>query len=240
MFFLKKLLSSLFLPPGFFILAFLLISFFERKKKLTYYFSMTCALCLYLLSIEPVKDALFTPLENKFPVPGRVEGDALVVLGGGSYKTGILKEDSMKRLLTALTLHKKTGLPIILSGGAGSLPDAEVMKSILLDLGVDKRNIITEVQSRDTKENAMYVKKVCQERNYRKIILITSAYHMPRAVLLFEREGISVLPYPTDFKRDLMYNLYSLLPKMSVLSDSVKALREYLALLFLKLPIQLL
>ncbi|MGB9874485.1 MAG: YdcF family protein, partial [Hydrogenobacter sp.] len=118
MFFLKKLLSSLFLPPGFFILAFLLISFFERKKKFTYYFPMTCALCLYLLSVEPVKDALLTPLENKFPVPERIEGNALVVLGGGSYKTGILKEDSMKRLLTALTLHKKTGLPIILSGGA--------------------------------------------------------------------------------------------------------------------------
>lgn len=239
MFFLKKLLSSLFLPPGSFILAFLLISFFERKKKFTYYFSMTCALCLYLLSIEPVKDALFTPLENEFPVPERIEGDALVVLGGGSYNTGILKEDSMKRLLTAITLHKKTGLPIILSGGAENLPDAEIMKSLLLDFGVDKRDILTEVKSRDTRENALYVKNLCHQRNYRRLILITSAYHMPRAVELFKKEGLYVIPYPTDFKRDMRYNLYSLLPKMSVLNDSVKALREYFALLSLKLPIQL-
>jgi uncharacterized SAM-binding protein YcdF (DUF218 family) len=239
MFFLKKLLSSLFLPPGFFILGFLLISFFERKKKFTYYFSMTCALCLYLLSIEPVKDALLTPLENKFPVPERIDADAIVVLGGGSYNTGILKEDSMKRLLTALTLHKKTHLPIILSGGAENLPDAEIMKSLLLDFGVDKRDILTEVKSRDTLENALYVKNLCDQKNYKKLILITSAYHMPRAVELFKREGLDIIPYPTDFKRDMKYNLYSLLPKMSVLNDSVKALREYLALLSLRLPAQL-
>jgi uncharacterized SAM-binding protein YcdF (DUF218 family) len=239
MFFLKKLLSSLFLPPGFFILAFLLISFFERKKKFTYYFSMTCALCLYLLSIEPVKDALLTPLENKFPVPERIDADAIVVLGGGSYNTGILKEDSMKRLLTALTLHKKAHLSIILSGGAENLPDAEIMKSLLLDFGVDKRDILTEVKSRDTLENALYVKNLCDQKNYKKLILITSAYHMPRAVELFKREGLDIIPYPTDFKRDMKYNLYSLLPKMSVLNDSVKALREYLALLSLRLPAQL-
>lgn len=239
MFFLKKLLSSLLLPPGSFILAFLLISFFERKKRLTYYFSMTCALCLYLLSIEPVKDALFTPLESKFPVPERIEGDALTVLGGGSYNTGILREDSMKRLLTALTLHKKTGLPIILSGGAKNLPDAEIMKSLLLEFGVDKKDILTEVKSRNTQENALYVKNLSHQRNYKRLILITSAYHMPRAVELFKREGLYVIPYPTDFKRDMKYNLYSLLPKMSVLNDSVKALREYLALLSLRLPARL-
>jgi uncharacterized SAM-binding protein YcdF (DUF218 family) len=62
---------------------------------------------------------------------------------------------------------------------------------------------------------------------------------MPRAVELFKREGLDIIPYPTDFKRDMKYNLYSLLPKMSVLNDSVKALREYLALLSLRLPAQL-
>ncbi|ADO44510.1 protein of unknown function DUF218 [Hydrogenobacter thermophilus TK-6] len=236
MFFLKKFLSALLLPPGLFVLALLLISFFERKKRLTYYTSVSLALLIYMLSIEPVKDTLLTPLESKYSVPEKFQADAIVVLGGGSYSTGILKEDSMKRLLTALILHKRTGLPIVLSGGAENLPDAEIMKSLLVELGVDKRDIITEVRSRDTEENASYVREICQQRNYKSVVLVTSAYHLPRAVFLFKKEGLSVIPYPTDFKRDLRYNLYSLLPKMSVLNDSVKALREYVALLSLRLP----
>ncbi len=236
MFFLKKFLSTFLLPPGLFVLALLLISFFERKKRLTYYTSVSLALLIYMLSIEPVKDTLLTPLESKYPVPEKFQADAIVVLGGGSYSTGILKEDSMKRLLTALILHKRTGLPIVISGGAENLPDAEIMKSLLVELGVDRRDIITEVRSRDTEENASYVREICQQRNYKSVVLVTSAYHLPRAVFLFKKEGLSVIPYPTDFKRDLRYNLYSLLPKMSVLNDSVKALREYLALLSLRLP----
>ncbi|MEZ0361542.1 MAG: YdcF family protein [Hydrogenobacter sp.] len=217
----------------------LVISFLERKKRSTYYISVTSALFLYMLSIEPVKDALLTPLESKYPVPEKFQADAIVVLGGGSYNTGILKEDSMKRLLTALIIHKKTGLPIILSGGAENFPDAEIMKSLLLQLGVDKRDIITEVRSRDTEENALYVQKICQQKNYNRILLVTSAYHLPRAVYSFKKMGMDVIPYPTDFKRDLRYNLYSFLPKISVLNDSVKAIREYFGILALKLPVQL-
>lgn len=217
----------------------LVISFLERKKRSTYYISVTSALLIYVLSIEPVKDALLTPLESKYPVPEKFQADAIVVLGGGSYNTGILKEDSMKRLLTALIIHKKTGLPIILSGGAENFPDAEIMKSLLLQLGVDKRDIITEVRSRDTEENALYVQKICQQKNYNRVLLVTSAYHLPRAVYSFKKMGMDVIPYPTDFKRDLRYNLYSFLPKMSVLNDSVKAIREYFGILALKLPIQL-
>ncbi|MFN3814309.1 MAG: YdcF family protein [Aquificaceae bacterium] len=231
MFLIKKILSNLLLPPGLFILALLTIAFLERRKKATYYISIMSAILLYFLSIEPIKDALLTPLENKYPVPKRFSADVIVVLGGGSYGSGVLKEDSMKRLLTGTLLHKETGLPIILSGGANLLPDADIMKSFLLSLGVDRKSIITEVESRDTKENSLFVKKICEERGYRRIVLVTSAYHMPRAVLSFKKEGMDVIPYPTDFKRDIRYNLFSFLPKMGVLDDSIKALREYLGTL---------
>ncbi len=231
MFLIKKLLSNLILPPGLFILVFLTVALLERKRRATYYICVISAILLYLLSIEPVKDALLTPLEKKYPVPKKFSADVIVVLGGGSYSSGVLKEDSMKRLLTGTLLHRETGLPIILSGGASLLPDAEIMKSFLLDLGVDRKSIITEVESRDTKENAMFVKRICKDRGYRRIVLVTSAYHMPRAVLSFEKEGMDVIPYPTDFKRDMRYNLFSFLPKMGVLDDSIKALREYLGTL---------
>ncbi len=228
-FFLKKLLSLILLPPTLFIILFLIIAVISKRRVVSL-LAFFGAFGLYLLSVEPVKDMLYKPLEEAYPVPREVQADALVVLGGGSYNTGILKEDSMKRLLTGFILHKRYGLPIILSGGAsiGKLPEAEVMKQVLEELGVDKKEIITEVRSRDTLENAKYVKEICKERNFKKIVLITSAYHMRRAVETFRRAGLETIPYPTDFKQDKSYNLYSFIPRMSVLNDSYKALREHL------------
>jgi uncharacterized SAM-binding protein YcdF (DUF218 family) len=236
MFFLKKLITHFILPPGLLVIAFALLGLLT-KRKLAKFIAFSFALFVYLLSIEPVKDVLYKPLEEAYPVPSKPEGDAIVVLGGGAYNTGILKEDSTKRLLTGFVLHKQTDLPIILSGGAsiGALPEAESMKGLLLTLGVDKGKIYTEVNSKDTEENAQEVKKLCKRLGCKKIILMTSAYHMKRAVLSFQKVGLEVVPYPTDFKRDMRYNLYSLLPKMGVFADSYKALREYLGLVWYSL-----
>ncbi len=233
MFFLKKLIAYFILPPGLLVIAFAVLGILT-KRKLAKFIAFSFALFVYLLSIEPIKDVLYKPLEEAYPVPSKPEGDVIVILGGGAYNTGILKEDSTKRLLTGFVLHKQTNLPIILSGGAsiGVLPEAEIMKGLLLTLGVDKSKIYTDVNSRDTGENAQEVKKLCERLGCKKIILVTSAYHMRRAMLAFQRAGLEVVPYPTDFKRDMRYNLYSLLPKMSVFADSYKALREYLGLVW--------
>lgn len=229
---LKKLLSLLVLPPALFIGLFLLIALLCNKRHVSL-LAMTGALSLYLLSVEPTKDMLLRPLERPYPVPTSLEVDAVVVLGGGSYRTGILKEDSMKRLLTGFLLHRRHGLPVILSGGSppGRLPEAEVMKQLMEELGADREKIFTEVRSRDTYENALYVKELCKEKSFKRVALVTSAYHMPRAVEAFQRVGLEVVPYPTDFKQDRKYNFYSFLPRMSVLSDSYKALREHLGML---------
>ena len=236
MFFLKKLIAYFILPPGLLVIAFAVLGLLT-KRKLAKLIAFSFALFVYLLSIEPVKDVLYKPLEEAYPVPSKPEGDAIVILGGGAYNTGILKEDSTKRLLTGFVLHKQTNLPIILSGGAsiGVLPEAEGMKELLLTLGVDKSEIHTDMNSRDTAENAQEVKKLCERLGCKKIILVTSAYHMRRAVLSFQKAGLEVVPYPTDFKRDMRYNLYSLLPKMGVFADSYKALREYLGLVWYSL-----
>jgi uncharacterized SAM-binding protein YcdF (DUF218 family) len=233
MFFLKKLITHFILPPGLLVIAFVLLGILT-KRKLAKFIAFSFALFVYLLSVEPIKDVLYKPFEEAYPVPSKPEGDAIVILGGGAYNTGILKEDSTKRLLTGFVLHKQTNLPIILSGGAsiGALPEAEIMKGLLLTLGVDKGKIYTDVNSKDTEENAQEVKKLCERLRCKKIILVSSAYHMKRAVLSFQKAGLEVVPYPTDFKRDMRYNLYSLLPKMGVFADSYKALREYLGLVW--------
>jgi Uncharacterized conserved protein, COG1434 len=233
MFFLKKLIAYFILPPGLLVIAFAVLGILT-KRKLAKFIAFSFALFVYLLSIEPIKDLLYKPLEEAYPVPSKPEGDAIVILGGGAYNTGILKEDSTKRLLTGFVLHKQTNLPIILSGGAsiGALPEAEIMKGLLLTLGVDKGKIYTEANSKDTGENAQEVKRLCDRLGCKRVVLVSSAYHMRRAVLAFQKAGLEVVPYPTDFKRDMKYNLYSLLPKMSVFADGYKALREYLGLVW--------
>lgn len=235
-FFLKKILSYFILPPGIFILIFLMFYFFT-KEKFTKKLALLSALFLYLISIEPFKDLLYYPLENPYKLPTNLKGDAIVVLGGGVYNNGRLKASSFKRLITGFILHKKTGLPIILSGGASinTIPEAKIMKEILRTFGVKEKKVYAELSSRDTGENARYVKKVCRKIGCKEIILVTSGFHMRRAEALFKKEGFKVIPYPTDLKFEGKYNVYSLFPKYSVFYDSSIAIREYLGLLFYKL-----
>ncbi|AAC07762.1 YdcF family protein [Aquifex aeolicus] len=237
MFFLKKLISYFILPPGIYVIAFLFISFLSKGKFLRR-FALLCALSLYLISVEPIKDLLIYPLENYYKKPEVLKGDAIVVLGGGVYNNGRLKASSFKRLITGFLLYKELKKPIILSGGASInvIPEAKVMKELLRSFGVPEEDIYTDVRSRDTFENAKFVKEMCEKLlKCKEVILVTSGFHMPRAVGVFKKAGLEVIPYPTDLKFEGKYNVYSLFPKYSVFYDSSIAIREYIGLLFYKL-----
>jgi len=235
MFFLKKLATSFILPPGFFIIIFLLIFILVKKNKLLRFISIVMAFFIYSISIEPIKDFLIIPLEKSYSQPSELKGDVIVILGGGIYNSGTLKEDSINRLIEGYVLYKRIKTPIILSGGntEGKIAEVTIMAKILRELGVNEKVIIEESKSRDTSENAKNVAKICKEKDFRKIILVTSAYHMKRAVILFKNKGFDIVPYPVDLKRDGHYNLYSFLPKFSSFVNSTKAIREYIALLIL-------
>jgi len=237
MFFLKKLISYLILPPGIYIVLFLVIATLGRKKKLVYMPAVLGALSMYLISIEPVKDLLFLPLERGLKQPSVVQGDVIVVLGGGAYNSGYLKASSYKRLISGFLLHRRTGKPIILSGGAsiGAIPEARIMRELLVEFGVSKGDIYADLRSRDTYENAKYVKELCAQIGCSRIILVTSAFHMRRASRVFEKAGLKVQPFPTDFKFEGKYNLYSLFPKYSVFYDSSIAIREHIGTLFYRI-----
>jgi len=231
-FFLKKLISYFLIPPGSFILLMLAVAFLGKgwARRL----ACIGAIALYLLSVEPVKDALLYPLEKSYGVPDKITGDVIVVLGGGTYNSGYLKASSYKRLVTGYILHRQTGMPLILSGGSATknVSEAEVMRRLLFEMGVKERYVFVDVRSRDTAENALYVKEICEKLGCKRIVLITSAFHMRRAVRVFKKAGLDVLPYPTDHRFEGSYNLYSLFPKYSVFSDSSTAVREYLGILF--------
>lgn len=235
MYFLKKLITSFVLPPGLIIIIFFLFAIIERKRKFIFYLSLLSSIFIYLISIEPFQNLIMLPLENSYKVPDNLEAQAVVVLGGGKYDGEFLKEDSINRVLTAYFIHKKYNYPLILSGGAveGNIPESRGMGTIFKKLGVEDNKIIEESHSRDTTENAICVERICKDKKIKKIILVTSAYHMKRAMMVFKKTTLEIVPYPTDFKRNSHYTFYSFLPKFSTFVISIKAIREYIAIFVL-------
>ena len=189
-----------------------------------------------------VSKAVLRPLENAYTVPAAPEGDVIVLLCGGSGEVPIdisasaaLYPATMQRTYAVAKLQKRTKLPVIVSGGApfSDTPESVAAARYLAELGIPKTKIITEESSRDTFENAAYTLKICREKGYKRVILVTSAYHMRRAVYLFRKAGFeSVLAYPYGHlaPASRRRHLRDYLPGDS--SDLSKAFNEYAGLAY--------
>jgi uncharacterized SAM-binding protein YcdF (DUF218 family) len=248
-FLLKKTLTVFFLPPGIFLVLLVAGMFFVKKRFRSFLFGLF--LLLYLLSIEPIKDLLLLPLENRHPVPSWSQMqhvDAIVVLGGGALENapdmdgkGALSADSLVRVMAAYRLHARLKKPIIVSAGGlfESKPEAEISRETLYRLGVKKELVLIDTKSKDTKENALFVSTICKQRKWNRILLVTSAYHMRRSVMLFSRFFNDIVPCPTDYKTLRRgYNYLSFLPDAGSLADTAVAIKEYLGIIFYRLTLK--
>lgn len=244
MFFLKKLLTSLLTPPGLFISLLLLLYFFKRKKNIHLIF---LAAIVYLLSIEPVADFFLKRLEGTYTIPSvsQIKScDAYVVLGSGLkegmetfYGSSQVVDEGCQRLLGAFFAYKVERKPIIISGGASfkRLPEAHTAKNFLVSLGIRTEDIIPEEKSRDTYENAIETKKIAQIFGFKKILLITSAYHMKRSNLIFSKY-FEVVPLPVGYKcSKRSYDFLSFLPNAHDMTGVAIAIKEYLGIIHFKL-----
>jgi uncharacterized SAM-binding protein YcdF (DUF218 family) len=236
----KRVIASLLIPPGVFILAFFLLAVLLRSHRLGRTLALSAGIALYLLSIEPGRDLLLAPLERVYPqrIPAPGEAQAVVVLSGGTREKGFPSGDSAIRLLEAIRLSEKLQIPLLISGGIApprSKSDASVLSRFFSPYfaGI---TLYTEERSRDTRENAENSAEFLRKKGVERILLVTSAYHMPRAVLLFERTGLKVIPFPTDFKREGKYHITSFIPRPDCLHDSAKGIKEYLGLLYYAIP----
>ncbi|MDT8902448.1 YdcF family protein [Anaeroselena agilis] len=241
--YLVKFLYTVFLfPPGLFILALLIFAWWRRRSRALARAALLAAGLLYLASIGLVSGPLVHSLEARHTPPTRVSGDVIIVLGGGATLDtpnlgtgGHLYGSSANRLLTGLQLHHKLGVPIIYSGGqvfATGGVEAEIARSILLSLGVPGDKIIAETASLNTGDNARYTAAILAERGYTRPILVTSAYHMERAVRQFRKAGVAVLPYPTDYQENIRraFHHTDLWPTPVAAGQLTLALKEYLGL----------
>lgn len=239
---LYKIIKAWVLPPGIFILMLLLITIylltlevknqnFSKKQysnkvvslKFAYLFSIILSGFIYILSINAISQRAMRSLEYAYAITDSKTADAIYVLGGADV-----------RARAAALLHKQTGSVVVVSGYNG---EAEGMRKILLNRGVPSSKIITESKAINTIENAKYMLPIAINNGYKKIYLVTSAYHMPRSMMnfknLYNKNGIEILPYPCGYtvSKEHNYSKPQWLPKMSNLWYSTKALDEYLGML---------
>ena len=161
--------------------------------------------------------------------------DALVVLGGGQrrnspeFEQDTASEYTLERIRYAAWLSRRTGLPLIISGGKlakDSKPVAEIMQEILQK---EFAAIVDDVEttSRNTFENARYTAEILNKHKMKNIALITHAWHMPRAKKAFEHFDIDVIPAPTAFySQAKSLSITDFIPSTNALNYSRMAFHE--------------
>ena len=250
MFLLKKMLAPLFFPVSLcleILLLGLILLWFTRKQKTGKVVLSIGFLFLALLSFDATSDKLSQPLEYKYPpvlkaddVPGV---KWVVVLGGGHTSdpqlpvTSQIGGASVARLVEGIRLSKM--LPeskLILSGGSAFDPvaNAQIMADVAVAIGVDKRDLILETISKDTKDQARLINEIVGKDSF---MMVTSASHMPRSMALFEKQGMRPIPAPTGFgvKKRQRPSPGMFFPRASALLKAEIAFHEYLGMAWAKI-----
>jgi len=237
-FLLKKLLASLILPPtGLVLLAFAGLAISIRRRRLGLAIVSLALAAIVVLSLRPVAYALNRSLEDAPPLSQQAldRAQAIVILGGGTYPDtpefggDMLNAFSLERTHYGVFLQRRSGLPILVTGGSpyGGKAEADLMKEVI------ERDFRGEVKwvengSRDTSENARYSAAILGRAHIARIVLVTHAWHMARAVGYFRREGLEVIPAATGFAQRPHADPLDSMPSFEAFKDSNLAVREWI------------
>jgi uncharacterized SAM-binding protein YcdF (DUF218 family) len=216
-FFLSKTLGTMPLPINFLIGVGLLgaVLLATRRAVLGRRLLATSALLLALCGFSPLGKLLILPLEQRFPPWDASRGapDGIVVLGGAidpdlsaAHGQAVFTRSADRIVATAILARQYPNARIVFSGGNANLladdsaKEADYALSALEELGVAKERLTAERLSRNTVENAEFVKTVANSKAGERWLLVTSAFHMPRSIGLFRRAGFPVEAYPVDWR----------------------------------------
>lgn len=209
LFTLKKVVGGMLLPLPLLLLLMALglgllwFSRFQRAGKICLSFSW---LFLLLLSLQPVADALLKPIESRYPTwRGATPVRYVVVLGGGYTwnpawaPSSNLINNSLPRLTEGVRLWQANpGARLIFTGAAARtnpVSTAEAGARVAESLGVPRSAIIVLETPKDTEEEAAAVKATVGDAPF---LLVTSASHLPRAMIFFRHAGLNPLPAPAN------------------------------------------
>jgi len=245
MFVLKQFLKILLLPPTLWMLLLLAVVIFWRRTWARK-FAIATFLLIFLLHSGPVNYALRYPLESGYTplLDPRTAGpyDAIVVLTAGiTPANGLIPfptidQNMFRRLDEALRLYRLKPKPIIVSGGhvnpfTEDKNENKIARDFLIKWGVPAQDVLGEPKSRDTFESAVEVRKLLDQKNYKRYLLVTSALHMPRSMLVFSRLAPEPVPAPGDFSiARFELTPFSFFPSESAAGNFFLTVHEYLGI----------
>lgn len=242
---LEKVATSLALPLGTVLILGVaaLLALVRKRHRLGGALLAVAVLWLWMCS-TPVASFFLAPLIGQFP-PQRVEElpsvDAIVVLGGAVMPAADSRpfthiHTTADRAWHAARLFHAGKAPIIVASGGTVWPvsdptsAAACMRELLEGLGVPTEAIVLEEESRNTRQNATHTVRVATERGIGDVLLVTSPWHMPRAVATFRAAGLPVVPAPSALARGPFGGgLQAFVPSATALATNTKAMRELLA-----------
>jgi uncharacterized SAM-binding protein YcdF (DUF218 family) len=256
MFALKKLISAGLQPCSvllILVVAGLVLLHFTKKHRAGKILLLVGVVGWFLSTAGLMANALVRPLESAYPpllptasLPLTTLSDGssvpnwIVVLGGGNSEDPSLAplqrlaEGSVARLTEALRLKRLfPDAKLLLSGGK---EHSRLLADAALSLGIPQNQVVRLPSVRDTADEAQAVRALLGPE---RIVLVTSATHMPRAMALFHKEGLNPVPAPTDFNGGRrpwsLLQLLDLIPNANAGMLTEKALHEYLGLVWAKL-----
>lgn len=198
------------------------------------------AIWLCIWATPAASEWLIRRVESPFPplaVAAVPQAQAIVVLGGGISPPSLSQpyadlSAASDRVWHAARLQKAGKAPLVLlSGGSDStvstISEAEAMRTFIVDLGVPDSALILETDSRNTRGNALFSARLLRERHISRMLLVTSAMHMTRALAEFRAEGLDVVPIATDHTfATPLGTLRAWLPSAEALDGSGRAFKE--------------
>ncbi|MCW8838292.1 MAG: YdcF family protein [Thiovulaceae bacterium] len=240
-FIIKKTITFFVEPLGFILLlsSFGLYFLFINKTKYAKIFLSLSFSFLVLLSYPPFSNFLVEKLENQYKKYQYNEDIKYIhVLGGGHNNdtsqplSSKLGDASTKRVLEGIIIYKNIpGTKLIFTGYEGNtnISTAQMNANLAIALGIPEKDIIINGLPKDTYEEAEFSKHIVKDK---KFALVTSATHMPRAMMMFKSKGMNPISAPTYFKKK---DIYKHLPSTSSFENSRMAIHEYLGILWAKL-----
>lgn len=209
LFILKKIIGGLLLPLPFLLLVIglaILLLWFSRWQKTGKALLTAGWIILLLLSLQPVADRMLKPIEDTYPTwRGGEKVNYIVVLGGGYTwnpdwaPSSNLVNNSLARVTEAVRLWRgNPGAKIIFTGAralTNPVSTAEAGARVAESLGVPRSDIITLDSPKDTEEEARAVAKEIAQQPF---LLVSSASHLPRAMIFFRRAGLNPYPAPAN------------------------------------------
>lgn len=245
MFVLKQFLKVLILPPmPWFLLLLVVLIYWRRRWARTLLLATFCL--IFALHSGIVGYWLRYPLESSYsPLlePAKVEPyDAIVVLtsseipAGGLIPFPTIDEFMFRRLDEAWRLYRIRRKPIIVSGGHVNpfTPDKnenQIAREFLIRWGVPKSDVLGEDRSRDTYESAVEIEKLLRNKGWKRYLLVTSAVHMPRSMLVFKAKAPEPIPAPGDFSLSKFeLEPFDFFPNEGVARSIYISLHEYVGL----------